>query len=246
MKERSWVYAKILFLILSINLFLCADIVECTERVLTVVNHSLEENKIAILNSFHNSDNKYYNGVKFGELSVTEQNAEYIAKFLQYIRDNYEENTVFLEIIFTMDKSWEKTGLFKNLKSTDEAIIFQDLRGFLKTYETTIKNFNSKAYFKLLSHLKGLTLAESKNMNNKDKNTGKDYTKKSYYVITADVKLQMLVNIIEKGISEFGGKYEYISYSFKYLHYESFTGWLYEFQNTFNLTLESLKEILIN
>ena len=46
MKERSWVYAKILFLILSINLFLCTDIVECTERLLTIVNLSLGENNL--------------------------------------------------------------------------------------------------------------------------------------------------------------------------------------------------------
>ena len=129
MKERSWVYAKILFLILSINLFLCTDIVECTERLLTIVNLSLGKNKLSILNPFYKSDYKLNNGIMFGVMSDTEKKEDYIANFLQYIHDN-EKNAVFLEIIFTMDKSWEDIKLFEKLKSTDEAIIFNDLGYF--------------------------------------------------------------------------------------------------------------------
>lgn len=233
MKERSWVYAKILFLILSINLFLCADIVECTKKVLTVVNRSLGENKIPILDLFHNSDDKYYKGVKFGELSVTEKNAEYIAKFLQYIRDK-NQNTVFLEIIFTMHKSWENTGLFKNLKSTDEAIIFQDLSWFLKEYGTTIKNFNFTAYSILSKYSNQLSQKERKKTIYGDKNIKKDLTQKRYYVITSAAKLQILVNIIEKGISEFGKKYEYISYFFNDLYYDRIFNLINGFKNDIN------------
>ena len=61
-----------------------------------------------------------------------------------------------------------------------------------------------------------------------------DLIVKRYYVITSEEKLQMLVNIIEKGIiAEFGNKYEYISYSFKPLYPDLDLD--LEFKNVFNL-----------
>ena len=46
-------------------------------------------------------------------------------------------------------------------------------------------------------------------------------------------KLQKLVNIIEKGIIEFGNKYEYIAYSFKLLYPHLILS--RDFENVFNL-----------
>jgi len=231
MKERSWVYAKILFLILSINLFLCTDIVECTERLLTIVNLSLGKNKLSILNPFYKSDYKLNNGIMFGVMSDTEKKEDYIANFLQYIHDN-EKNAVFLEIIFTMDKSWEDIKLFEKLKSTDEAIIFNDLGWFLRKYKKTLEKFYFKDVCseicekdKELRKLDNIVITQHSNM---------DLIVKRYYVITSEEKLQMLVNIIEKGIiAEFGNKYEYISYSFKPLYPDLDLD--LEFKNVFNL-----------
>ena len=230
MKERSWVCAKILFLILSINLFLCTDIVECTERLLTIVNLSLEENKFSILNPFCNSDYKLNKGVEFGMLSETEKNKEYIANFLQYIEDN-DGGAVFLEIIFTMNKTWGDTKLFEILKSTDEAIIFNDLGWFLRKYKDTLEKFYcmgvcSKIWEKdeELRKLDSLVITQ---------HSKKDLTVKRYYVIISKGKLQKLVNIIEKGIIEVGTKYEYIAYSFKPLYPDLNLN--LEFENVFNL-----------
>ena len=215
MKARSWVYAKILFLILSINLFLCTDIVECTERLLTIVNLSLEKNKLSILNPFYKSDYKLNNGIMFGVMSDTEKKEDYIANFLQYIHDN-EKNAVFLEIIFIMNKTWGNTKLFEILKSTDEAIIFNDLGWFLRKYKKTLEKFYCKDVCseiwekdKELRKLDRLVITQHSNM---------DLTVKRYYVIISKEKLQKLVNIIEKGIIGVGTKYEYISYSFKPLY----------------------------
>lgn len=239
MKERSLVYAKILFLILSINLFLCFDIVECTEKLLTFVNLSLEEkNKIPILNPMCNSDYKYHNGVAFGKLSENEIKEEYIANFVQYIKDN-NGNAVFLEIIFTMNKSWENTDLFKKLKSTDEAIIFEDLEGFCEKYKVPIGKINVEVRFKLLQHIYNLKHEENKEMINNDEDTMKKNTIKRYYVITSEEKLQMLVNIIEKGIIGFMNKYEYISYTFNILHSDSYV----DLNNLLRYDVNRFKEI---
>jgi len=216
MKERSWVYAKILFLILSINLFLCADIVECTEQLLTIVNLSLGENKTSILNPFHDSDYKLNNGIMFGVMSDTEKKEDYIANFLQYIKGN-NGNAVFLEIIFTMGKSWEDIKIFEKMKSTDEAIIFNDLSWFLRKYKKTIEKFYCKdVCSKICEKDKELRKLDDSVIR---QHSNKNLTVKRYYVITSEEKLQILVNIIEKGIIvEFGNKYEYISYSFKPLY----------------------------
>lgn len=221
MKERSSVYAKILFLILSINLFLCIDIVECTKELLTFVNLSLGENKIPILNPRCNSDYKYHNGVAFGKLSEAEQEEEYVANFVQYIEEN-EGGAVLLEIIFTMNKSWENTDLFKKLKSTDEAIIFEDLEEFLRKNEKALEEIwsseeicSSVVFNEILNKNAEL---RKKDANVINKHSSKNLTVKPYYVIISKKKLQKLVNIIEKGIIEFGNKYEYIAYSFKLLY----------------------------
>ena len=230
MKERTWVYTKILFLILSINLFLCTDIVECTERMFSVVNPILGENKIPILNFMHEADNKYYNDVVFGEMSATEKKEDYIEKFLRYMRD--KKKAVFLEIIFTMDKSWENTDLFKKMKSTDEAIIFKDLRWFWREYGNTFINiFGPESAEKLLEHI--TEPYDTKVVINNDEKTKKDRTKKRYYVITSAEKLQMIVNIIEKGISKFMTNYEYISYYFNILHPQESVD-VNAFENDFN------------
>lgn len=234
MKERSWVCAKILFLILSINLFLCTDIVECTERLLTIVNLSLGENKTSILNPFHDSDYKLNKGIEFGKLSETEKNKEYIANFLQYIEDN-EGGAVFLEIIFIMNKSWENTNLFEILKSTDEAIIFNDLGWFLRKYKDTLEKFYCKDVCSEIWE-KDRDLRKLDNFVIRQ-HSNKNLTVKRYYVITSKEKLQKLVNIIEKGIIEVGTKYEYISYSFKPLYPDlklNLNSDL-EFKNVFNL-----------
>lgn len=241
MKERSLVYAKILFLILSINLFLCFDIVECTEKLLTFVNLSLEEkNKIPILNPMCNSDYKYHNGVAFGKLSETEQKEEYIANFVQYIEKN-ERGAVFLEIIFTMNKSWENTDLFKKLKSTDEAIIFEDLEEFLRKNKKALEEIcssegicSSVASKEILDEDAKLKKQDANVIN---KHSSKNLTVKRYYVIISKKKLQKLVNIIEKGIIEFGNKYEYIAYSFKllYPHLVLILNVSRYFENVFNL-----------
>lgn len=231
MKERSSVYAKILFLILSINLFLCFDIVECTEKLLTFVNLSLEEkNKIPILNPMCNSDYKYHNGVAFGKLSETEQKEEYIANFVQYIEEN-EWGAVFLEIIFTMNKSWENTDLFKKLKSTDEAIIFEDLEEFLRKHKEALEEICSSVVCQEIRDID----TELRELDDSviTQHSSKNLTVKRYYVIISKKKLQKLVNIIEKGIIEFGNKYEYIAYSFKLLYPHLILS--RDFENVFNL-----------
>ena len=241
MKERSSVYAKILFLILSINLFLCFDIVECTEKLLTFVNLSLEEkNKIPILNPMCNSDYKYHNGVAFGKLSETEQKEEYIANFVQYIEEN-EGGAVFLEIIFTMNKSWENTDLFKKLKSTDEAIIFEHLEEFLCNHKEALKKICSSEGICSSDVLQEIRDKDAElrkqDANVINRHSNKNLTVKPYYVIISKKKLQKLVNIIEKGIIEFWNKYEYIAYSFKllYPHLCLILNLDLEFENVFNL-----------
>ena len=114
MKEKSGAWVKTLVLILSINLFVCGDIVESTESVSKFLNSLSGDEIIYIINPCNNAEFK--KGTPFGTLAQYEKEDKYYDLFKKYFK-----NIVIFRIDFEMDKNKEKIKkFFSNLQNKDK------------------------------------------------------------------------------------------------------------------------------
>lgn len=219
MKVRLCVCAKTLVLILSINVFLCINVVQCTKCLIDIINPILKENGIPIIN-LQDAVN-YSKNVKFGELTNFEKDQDYFKSFLGCLFDN---RMVFFKMEFEMDKAWQEKGLFNKLNSIDTAIIFEDIASFSEMLKNAygddsypLKNILEKEQNKI-----GVESNEEINIDDvvveKNKNI-----KKCYYVLTSLDEMKNVIKIVEEGVVK-ERLTDYFSYTITFLITEGSEG----------------------
>lgn len=211
MKVRLCVCAKTLVLILSINVFLCINVVQCTKCLIDIINPILKENGIPIINPQDAAN--YSKNVKFGELTNFENDLDYFKCFLGCL---FANRMVFFKMEFEMDKAWGEKGLFNKLNSIDTAIIFDDIAKFSDMLKNAygdpypLKNILEKEQNKI-----GVESNEEINID--DGVVGKNKNiKKCYYVLTSLDEMKNVIKIVEEGVVK-ERLTDYFSYTITFL-----------------------------
>ena len=211
MKVRLCVCAKTLVLILSINVFLCINVVQCTKCLIDIINPILKENGIPIINP--QDAVNYSKNVKFGELTNFENGQDYFKSFLGCL---FANRKVFFKMEFEMDKAWGEKGLFNKLNSIDTAIIFDDIAKFSGMLKNAygdfypLKNILGKEQNKI-----GVESNEEINIEDGGGKKNKNI-RRCYYVLTSLDEMKNVIKIVEEGVVK-ERLTDYFSYTITFL-----------------------------
>ena len=207
MKEKSGAWVKTLVLILSINLFVCGDIVECTESVSKFLNSLSGDEIIYIINPCNNPEFK--KGTPFGTLAQYEKEDEYYESFNECFK-----NIVIFRIDFEMDKNEKKIKkFFSSLRNRDKSYTFRNPCDL---------DLPEKITEILIEGIEQISEKKNKFAYLAIKNEDEKYIKETFYVITQSTYLKNIINDIESSIDEVFKDGEYISYNFCFLNTKPF------------------------